>query len=258
MNTRAVQQSPVVAQTSPQVCSVSLFAPLHWIAAGVDDLRYAPFHGLFYGLLFTAACGLTFFLVSGLPWFTIAFLTGLLLIGPYLASGLYLAARQRASGQPVSVRAALTVLAERKTNMAFYGVFLALVMVVWVRLAALLFAIQFTSMSPTIEDYLGILSGDGDPWVLAFFVGIGLVLAVTVFVTSAVSVPLIIDRDQDPLSAIRTSVDAVVRNWPAMSLWAALIVILTAVGVATLGVGLVVLFPVLGYATWHSYRDLVA
>jgi uncharacterized membrane protein len=90
------------------------------------------------------------------------------------------------------------------------------------------------------------------------FVGIGSVLAITVFVTSAVSVPLIIDRDQDPLSAIRTSARAVGRNWPAMSLWAALIVILTAVGVATFGVGLVVLFPVLGYATWHSYRDLVA
>jgi uncharacterized membrane protein len=117
---------------------------------------------------------------------------------------------------------------------------------------------QFTSMSPTMEDYLGILSGCADPWVLAFFIGIGTVLAITVFVTSAVSVPLIIDRDQDPLSAIRTSARVVVRNWPAMSLWAALIVILTAVGVATFGVGLVVLFPVLGYATWHSYRDLVA
>ncbi len=258
MNTHVVQQPPVCAQANPRVGSVGLFAPLHWIAAGVDDLRHATLYGLLYGLLFTAACGLTFLLVSGLPWFTIAFLTGLLLIGPYLASGVYLAARQRESGAPVSIRAALTVLAARKTNMAFYGVFLALLMVVWVRLAALLFAIQFTSMSPTIDDYLGILSGGADPWVLAFFLGIGLVLAVTVFVTSAVSVPLIIDRDQDPLSAIRTSARAVVRNWPAMALWAALIVILTAIGVATFGAGLVVLFPVLGYATWHSYRDLVA
>jgi uncharacterized membrane protein len=258
MNTHVVQRSPVAAPASPRVCSVSLFAPLHWIAAGVDDLRYAPLYGLLYGLLFTAACGLTYALVSGLPWFTIAFLTGLLLIGPYLASGVYLAARQRESGEPVSIRAALAVLAARKTNMAFYGVFLALLMVVWVRLAALLFAVQFTGMSPTIDDYLGVLSGGADPWVLAFFVGIGLMLAITVFVTSAVSVPLIIDRDQEPLSAIRTSARVVVRNWPAMSLWAALIVILTAVGIATFGVGLVVLFPVLGYATWHSYRDLVA
>jgi len=258
MNTHAVQQSPVAAHTSPRVRSVGLFAPLHWIAAGFDDFRYAPLYSLLYGLLFTAACGLTFVLVSSLPWFTIAFLTGLLLIGPYLASGVYLAARQRDSGQRVSIRAALSVLAERKTNMALYGVFLALVMVVWVRLAALLFAVQFTSMSPTIDGYLGVLSGGGDPWVLAFFLGIGMVLAVTVFVTSAVSVPLIVDRDLDPIGAIRTSTRAVIRNWPAMMLWAALIVILAVVGVATFGVGMLVLFPILGYATWHSYRDLVA
>ena len=192
-----------------------------------------------------------------LPWLTLGLLTGLLLVGPLLAAGLYVAARQLEAGEPVSIRAALTTLASRKTNLALYGLFLALVMVAWIRFSSLLFAIKFSMLSPSVEGYLGILSGDGDPLVLAYFVGIGFLLAIIVFVTSAVSVPLIIDRDKDPFTAIRTSAGAVTRNWPAMTLWAATIVVLTAIGIATLGLAMVVLFPILGYATWHSYRALV-
>ena len=128
----------------------------------------------------------------------------------------------------LGIRAALSTLASRKTNLALYGLFLALVMVAWIRFSSLLFAIKFSMLSPSVEGYLGILSGDGDPLVLAYFVGIGFLLAIIVFVTSAVSVPLIIDRDKDPFTAIRTSAGAVTRNWPAMTLWAATIVVLTA------------------------------
>jgi len=203
------------------------------------------------------AVGLTLALASGLPWFTLAFLTGLLLITPYLATGAYVAARQLEAGHPVSIRVALRILAERKTNMALYGLFLALVMVAWVRFSALLFAIQFQLFAPTIESYVGLVSGRFDPVVLTFFVGIGLALALVVYVSSAVAVPMIIDRNQDPFTAIRISATAVTHNWPAMLLWALLLVILMVLGIASLGLGLVILFPVLGYATWHSYRDLV-
>jgi uncharacterized membrane protein len=88
-------------------------------------------------------------------------------------------------------------------------------------------------------------------------VGIGFILAATVFITSAVAVPMIVDRDAGPFAAIATSARAVAENWPAMLVWAGLIVILSAVGIATFFAGFVVLFPVLGYATWHSYRAMV-
>jgi uncharacterized membrane protein len=68
---------------------------------------------------------------------------------------------------------------------------------------------------------------------------------------------MIVDRDVNPLTAIHTSARAVARNWPAMTLWAAVIVAVTAVGIATLGIAMVVIFPVLAYATWHSYRATV-
>jgi uncharacterized membrane protein len=213
---------------------------------------------LLYGATFVLACLGMVALTRELPWFTIAFLTGLLVMGPFLAAGLYAAARQLSAGEPVSVRAGLELLRSRATNLALFAVFLALIMTAWVRLSALLFAVKFGTLSPSIEGYLGVLGGSGgDPIVWSYFVLIGLALASVVFVTSAIAIPLILDRDAGPLTAIQTSARAVVRNWPAMLLWSGLIAVLTIVGIVTFFVAMLVIFPVLGYATWHSYRRLV-
>jgi uncharacterized membrane protein len=93
---------------------------------------------------------------------------------------------------------------------------------------------------------------------LLSYVGSGAVLAGIVFAVSVVAVPLIIDRHASASEAIRTSIRAVLANIPAMLLWAALIVVMTAIGFLTLLIGMVFIAPLLGYATWHAYRDLVA
>jgi uncharacterized membrane protein len=93
---------------------------------------------------------------------------------------------------------------------------------------------------------------------MTFFFGIGFLLAAVVFTISAVSVPMILDRDVGPITAVQTSYRAVRSNLAAMTLWAALIVAVSGIGILTLFVGMILLFPVLGYATWHSYRRLVA
>ena len=257
MSTHAVEVPARDTLVNHKARKVGVAAPFRWIAAGVRDFRRAPGRSLLYGTLFAAVCWATYALSLSLPWFTLAFLTGLLLIGPYLATGLYIAARQMEADEPASIQDAWHTLLARKTNLALFAVFLALIMAAWVRLSALLFAIQFDLFSPSIEGYLGILSGQGDPAVIAFFLGIGFLLAATVFVTSAVSIPMIVDRDTGPFTAISASARAVKHNWLAMLVWAALIVILSAVGIATFFVAFVVLFPVLGYATWHSYRAMV-
>jgi uncharacterized membrane protein len=95
-------------------------------------------------------------------------------------------------------------------------------------------------------------------WItLSYFVGVGFLLAAVVFVVSAVAIPLILDKDADFITAMQKSFRAVVSNPLAMLVWAGLIVALTVIGIATAFVGLAVIFPVLGYATWHSYRALV-
>ena len=95
------------------------------------------------------------------------------------------------------------------------------------------------------------------PQLLGYIV-CGAVLAAVVFSVSVVSVPLIIDRHATAREAMRASVRATLANLPAMLVWAGLIVGLTAIGFFTLLVGMVIVTPLLGYATWHAYRDLIA
>lgn len=243
---------------APRVNRVGALAPLVWLREGIAVLRAAPALSLLYGALFAAACVATLLLTRAWPWFTLAFLTGLVLMGPFLAAGLYAAARAHEAGQPVAIRDGLALLWARRTNLGLFALFLALVMAAWVRFSALLFALMEMRLSPGAASYEGLLRGEFDPTLALFFAGIGGLLAAVVFVASAVAVPLLVDRDTGPVAAIAASARAVVANGPAMLLWAGLIVALALVGVLTGFLAMVVLFPVLGYATWAAYRALVA
>jgi uncharacterized membrane protein len=156
-----------------------------------------------------------------------------------------------------SVSSSLRLVGQRRTYLALFSLMLALVMAAWIRFSALLFALKFNTLTPTVEAYTRMLSSS-EGWItLSYFMGIGFLLAAVVFVVSAVAIPLILDRDADFITAMQKSYRAVVNNPGAMLVWAGLIVALTVVGIATSFVGLALIFPVLGYATWHSYRALV-
>lgn len=264
MNTQVLHTPPLNVSTQSDatprqaVNRVPLQAPLHWLDEGFHILRAAPLSSLFYGLLFTAICIGALALAQALPWFPIALLTGLMLIGPFVAAGLYTAARQHEAGQPVSIAAGLRLLWQRSNDLGLFAIFLGLIMAAWVRFSALLFAFQDGLPTTSVSSSAGLIAGRLDPTLLVFFVLVGALLAVTVFVTSAVAIPMILDRGVGPLTAVHASARAVVTNWPAMLLWAMLIVMLSAVGIATWMLGMIVIFPLLGYATWRSYRALLA
>ncbi|MBK1721996.1 DUF2189 domain-containing protein [Thiocystis violacea] len=259
MGTHAIRHSHTQGPDVTQVRHVDITEPLEWLGKGIRTLAKSPLHGLAYGALFAAACWVTLWLTWSLPWFSIAFLTGLMLLGPFLAAGLYVAARQQEVGASVSIRQSLELIWDRRTNLSLFVLFLGLIAAAWVRLSALLFAIQFNTLSPSLDRDQSLLTLQGfDPLTAAFFLGIGLILAATVFITSAVAIPMILDRDAGPITAIQASARAFKENWPAMLLWAALIVALSGIGILTFFVGMIVVFPVLGYATWHSYRRMLA
>ncbi len=254
METHAVPTGHAHGPEAPEIRRVDIAEPLEWLARGARSLAKSPAHSLLYGAIFTLACWATLWLAWSLPWFTIAFLTGLLLVGPFIAAGLYVAARQQDRGEPVVIRQSLALLWERRTNLGLFALFLGIIAAAWVRLSALIFAIA----TPSIGGYQSILTGKGfDPVLAAFFLGIGLLLAVTVFVTSALAIPMILDRDAGPVTAMQTSARAVRENWAAMLVWAVLIVSLSGIGILTLFAGMIVIFPILGYATWHSYRRIL-
>lgn len=257
MTTQPLNPASLDSGPEGSIRRVKAMAPFGWLADGLRTFKAAPGYSLLYGALFALAGVGALALTRGLPWFAVAFLTGLLLIAQFLAAGLYAAARRHGEGEAISIAAALKLLGSRATNLALYALFLALVMAAWVRISALIFAIKFTFLSPSIDDLLGVLSREADPVVLGFFFLIGSVLVAAVYVTSAVAVPAIVDRNSGPITAIVLSAQAVNRNWPAMLLWALLITALTITGILTVFAAFVVIYPLLGYATWNSYRALV-
>ena len=125
--------------------------------------------------------------------------------------------------------------------------------------ANLVFALFFTQPMPTWENFIPVvfLSGDNIGFVIAGTL-VGGTIAMFTFAVSAVSAPMLMDRQVDVITAMRTSLNAVLANWRPMLLWAALIAMFVGIGIVTFYAGLLVAMPLVGHATWHAYRDLVA
>lgn len=240
-----------------EVAQVDALAPITWIRRGIEDLSRMPRLSLLYGSLFAALCASVFLLSLIIPWYTLGYLTGLVIVGPFLASGLYTASRDIERGATPGVTATIRLIRDRKTYLAMFSLMLALVMAAWVRFSALLLAVTFNSVSVSANAFLNVFASPEGWYAIAYFLGVGLILAIVVFTISAVAIPLIFDKDVDFITAMQASFRAVTQNRRAMTVWAGAIVLLTAIGVATAFVGLAFVFPVLGYATWHSYRALL-
>jgi len=242
---------------SLQVRRVDALASLHWIRQGLNDFNRIPSLSILYGVLFAGLCAGAYALSRSVPWYTLGYLTGLVAVGPFLAAGLYVAGRDLSEGRKPSIAGGFRLLNQRKTYLALFSLVLTLIMAGWIRLSALIFALKFNTLSPSVEAYTGLLAS-ADGWMtLAYFGGIGFLLVTIVFTFSAVAIPLIVDRDENFISAMQASYRAVTSNPAAMVVWAALIVSMTAIGLATAFIGLAIIFPILGYATWHSYLSLV-
>jgi uncharacterized membrane protein len=139
-----------------------------------------------------------------------------------------------------------------------FGAILAVCGVVWFALSALLLGSVFHISAPSVSEtmYRGFIDSANRSQVLGY-VGAGGILAAGVFAISVIAIPLIIDRHATAAQAMLASIKAVMANIPAMILWSALILILTVIGYAPLLLGLLIVAPLLGHATWHAYRDMV-
>ena len=252
----------IEATQAPQLRSVSTEAPWTWLAAGWRDLCRARGISLAYGLCFALISG---GITAGL-WYTdkLQYLpplaAGFMLVGPLLAVGLYEISRRLALGERPRLSHALGAIGRAPTRLTFFGLIMMLALLFWIRLAFLLFALFMgTSDVPAPEAMISLLLFT--PKGLALLVIgslVGALLAAIVFTISVVSLPLVLDREIDAISAILLSIAAVRRNWKALLLWAWLIAAITAIGLASFYVGLILLFPLLGHASWHAYRALVA
>ena len=243
----------------PQIRRVGMDAPWRWLRAGWRDFRAATGTSLFYGVALTAM-GVLLTQTWGKGAIEIAFLTGFLLVGPFLAMGLYDISRRVRDRRPVVVGDTLTAWKANRAAIGFYAVILALLLAVWVRVSVVVVALFFPAGVPSGAALAEQLLESPDA--LAFigaYVAAGCGFALFVFATSVVSLPMLLDREQmDALSAMITSFNALRVNFAPMLLWGAIVVVLTGLGFAAFYVGLLVALPVIGHATWHAYKDVVA
>lgn len=251
--TAAITSFPAIRCMQPD-------APWRWLAAGWRDMMRIPSISFTYGILVAAASiallGFLFYL--DLPYLFLPLAAAFMFVGPMLAVELYEASRRVEAGLPVGLFQVAFVATKSPTQLAWLGLILMLFLLAWVRFATLLFALFFGTGFPPLPTFVTMLVFTYDGLIfLAIGTIIGAGLALTAFAISAVSVPLLMARDCDAITAIIVSVRAVLENFWTMMVWAWLIALLSAVGIATLFVGLIVTFPLVGHATWHAYRELV-
>lgn len=248
--------------TTPPIRRVPFDAPWHWLAAGWRDLVRIPALSLSYGAAFALGAAVLFAGLFQVGWqsLILALGGGFLLLGPLLAVGLYEASRRLESGEEARLADVVLVGTRSPGQLALMGVFLMIVFYAWVLVALLLFMLFFGPTElPVLSSFVPTLLFTG-PGLGLLLTGtlVGAVFAVTVFAMTAVSVPLLMVRPLDAMTAAITSIQAVRLNPKPMLLWAALIAALVGVGLATLGAGLIVVFPLVGHATWHAFRAIIA
>jgi uncharacterized membrane protein len=248
-----------IARPSPTIATVSIEAPWRWLGEGWRDTWRRPILSLGYGAVLTLV-GLAIAVVCwklGLSALIPVLAGAFMLLGPMLAVGLYEMSRRYETGENFALRDILFVRTASRVQLFYLGFGLMFLLLAWMRIATLLFALLVSDGYPNLTDFMAFALMTPNGLTLAIIGSlIGGVIAFLVFAVSAISVPMLMDREIDFVTAIVASVDAVKRNLGPMLLWAWLIALLVGFGLTTLFVGLIVVFPLIGHATWHAYEEL--
>lgn len=232
-------------------------AVARWMAAGWEDFRRSPGVGVAVGLF----CALVGWALVAAMWsvesavLILPLVTGFMLAAPLIAVPLYEASRRHSRGERAGGAALFAGFARNRWGIGLMAALLMLFLYGWLRVATMIWFLFFGLDLPPLDAFLASALADY-PFVVTSF-GIGGVLAALVFALSAVSLPMLVDRPVDAMTAAMTSVRACLANPFTMGLWAALIVVLTLIGIGAAFLGLVLVVPVIGHATWHAYADLV-
>jgi uncharacterized membrane protein len=231
--------------------------PIQWLRLGWQDFQRCPRIGLFYGLCFFAMGHALLALFQRAPEYLLALSAGFLLMGPFLCLGLYDASKamQTHTHRP-SLRASLAAWRPTKGTMAIFAGVLLILEMLWGRAALVVFAVSFNTM-PEKVNLLAMLIDPENIGFLITYTVVGGVFAGLIFTTSVISIPMIMDRQVDAISAGLTSIRACLQNPGVMLLWGALITGIILLAMLPAFLGLLIAGPVIGHATWHAYRHIV-
>lgn len=249
------------------VRQITFSQPLQWLRKGWQDMSRCGWVSLAHGLVLSVVGFLLLRLGHEHFWLLAGAFSGFLVVAPVLATGLYALSRATERGESNSWRLVLeTWMSWRRHGrsadgkdwrLVQFGLLLALAGTGWVLTSAAL--ITFMAPEPIAKpaDFLRFVVMARDSWLFEIWLALGGLMAAPMFASSAIALPLLLDRRISVLHAVITSWETVLENPAAMAWWAALIMGLTFLGLVSALIGLIVILPWLGHATWHAYRDLV-
>jgi len=229
---------------------------------GWEDFKAIPTHAVVLCVIYPVLGLVLFRLVLGYSVLPLLFplAAGFTLIGPFAALGLYELSRRRERGEEVGAWHAMDVLrAPSFGAILALGVFLFALFVTWIAVADAIYIATFGhAPAASIPDFATRVLTAPEGWALIIIgCGVGFLFAVVALCVSVVSFPLMLDRHATAIDAIRTSFRVVMQNPVTMAAWGLIVAVLLAVGSLPFFVGLAVVLPVLGHATWHLYRKVV-
>ncbi|MCB1343346.1 MAG: DUF2189 domain-containing protein, partial [Pseudooceanicola sp.] len=233
-------------------------AALDWLAAGWRDLRRNPLPSIAYGLFVIALfwvvlAGLA---AVGLLYLALPAIAGFLIVGPFLAIGLYEKSRRLADGDPVSLHDMILVRPASGAQLPYAGLLLGLLVLFWLRAANLLYALFFgLGPVPAAGDaVLNVLASPRGWLLLITGIAVGGLFASFAFALSLFSVPMLMAERHDALTAMGLSLATTTQNLAACIAWGVIVAVGMALSAATGLMALIVVFPVLGHGTWHAWR----
>lgn len=245
------------SEKRPEIRQVNASVVFDWLHAGVVDTHRAGWASLFYGFVLAAIGVLIHTFFAKNFWLLAGLTTGFFLFGPFLATGLYDLSRRMELGQKPTLIPSLIAWRPNLINISLFAVLLLAALLIWTRLSLSIFAHFFNTNSTTFTDVVvSVITFKQPTFTLMYFTAGGL-FAALIFAISVIAMPMMLDRKTSAATAAITSLRACVHNPLAMLLWAFCIVVLVGFGLATSFLGLIIMMPVVGHASWHAYRDLL-
>jgi uncharacterized membrane protein len=241
--------------------------PLQWLALGFKDLARAPLLSLMHGLVLAMVGGFITLLAHDQFWLLVGYLSGFMVVAPVLATSLYAMSRAMERGEKVNLDLLVHTWTQWQLRLSHqpdsywslirFGLLLGLAATGWVITSAALITLLAPVPIHTPMDFIRhvVLAKEG--YLFELWVGLGGMMAVPVFASSVVSMPLLLDRRVSVLQAVLTSWKAVLTYPFQMTLWAFLIIGFSLLGIFSLFLGLILVIPMLGHGSWHAYRHLV-
>lgn len=261
-NDKSISGAGAYRSAQPTVHNITANDLLDALAKGITDFRAMPTHLVHFLWIYPIVILIGARAYAGSNVLVLAFplLAGYTLIGPLVATGMYELSRRREMGLDISRWHAFEVLRSPSIrSIALLGILLMVIYFAWLFAAQGVYRMYFGPSVP--ESVLGFIEQvftTSSGWGL-IIVGcsVGFIFAAVVFSLSVVSFPMLLDRDVGIVTAVETSIRTVLKNPFTMAMWALIVAVTLGIGSIPFFVGLAIVLPVLGHATWHLYRKTV-